>query len=244
MDLTGLTNFLDQLDRPRVFWWRDDDTGHNAEELRRLLAFRDTVDVPLVVSAVPAWLSRECVLALNANPQSFVAQHGWDHSDNARYGEKSVELGGELTPNIVIDKIRQGQACLQKCEITQLLGLLVPPWNRINRHVVASLGELGFESISTFAKDYRGQEFGLRHINCHIDPIVWRENKRPMTLDELISQTRRSFLNWPDKPIGLLSHHLEMAESDYDTLGAFLNVMSRHPLIECRSPQKLFGFVQ
>jgi len=241
LTLQDLSDFLDGLDRPRIFWWRDDDTGNDERALSQFLAFRRRVGVPLVISAVPAWLSHRCGAILAEEPQTFVAQHGFDHSDHAAAGEKSVELGGTAAPNSIVERLRQGKAWLHAKEFQNLLALLVPPWNRLSDDVVAQLPDIGFRSLSTYAKDRRGMAFGLKHINCHIDPIVWREGKRQMSETELCQVTIEQLSNGADRPTGLLTHHLEMDDNAYSLLGDYLQLLGRHPKIKCHCPSQLFG---
>ena len=243
MNFSRLENYLDTLEAPRIYWWRDDDTGDDLDSLQRLLELRHEVSIPLVVSVVPLWASADCCSLLERTADTFVAQHGYDHSDHATQGEKSVELGGSVAPECVLDRVRQGQQSLKAHQWTSLLALLVPPWNRLSEEVIENLPDLGFKSLSTFAKDRRGWRYGLEHINCHIDPIVWREGKRQMTADELIDVTIRQLEVNSDKPTGLLSHHLEMDDRAYELLAGYLKILSRHPNIECRDPSLIFGLM-
>lgn len=240
-DFESLTAYLDSLATPRVFWWRDDDAGINASELMRLLDLRRRLDVPLVVSTVPAWLTLECRSLLANTEGTFVAQHGFDHSDHAALGQKSVELGGTAAPDWVIERIEQGRQWLGTGDISNLLALMVPPWNRLSESVLAALPTLGFLSISTFVKDQRGLLYGLKHVNCHVDPILWREGKRPMTATELTAETIKQLTEGHERPTGLLTHHLDMAATDYALMEAYLGILAKHPMIEFRSPTTLFG---
>lgn len=241
MSLDLLRQYLDRLEAPREFWWRDDDTGSNLNQLNRLLELRSRVEVPLVISAVPALLTPECQKLLACDLEIFVAQHGFDHSDHAISGEKSIELGGHAAPDWIIERIRQGQKCLKSGNPDNLLALMVPPWNRVSDKVLAALPTLGFQSISTFAKDRRGISHQLAHINCHIDPILWREGKRQMTETELATVTIEQLRAGRERPTGLLTHHLDMDKAAYGILEDFLTLISSHPMIHCPSPTSLFG---
>lgn len=243
MSLQDLKDFLDDLSEPRIFWWRDDDTGNQAPKLLRLLELQQQTQVPLVVSVVPQWLNLDCARLLRAAQDIFVAQHGFEHRDHSAPHEKSIELGGCVEPEWIISRLEQGRQCLIGREFSNLLALMVPPWNRLSEQVMAALPALGFQSVSTFARDQRGLHHGLNHINCHVDPILWREGKRPMSEDELTKATIKHLEEGANRPTGLLTHHLEMSTSDYALLENYLSVLSRHSNVVCQSPKDLFGLM-
>lgn len=246
MSFAPLIDYLDNLKAPQIFWWRDDDTGNRGQELQQLLELRSSAAMPLVISAVPAWLDGNCRSLLAAEPGIFVAQHGFDHSDHSAAGEKSIELGGTKASQRVIERIRRGLECLNTGDIPNLLALMVPPWNRLSEPVLAALPALGFRSISTFAKDQRGIAFGLDHINCHIDPIFWRHGKRHMSETELALKTVEQLQlagndSNSNRPTGLLTHHLDMDHSAFSMMHDYLSIIAAHPNIDCHSPIDLFG---
>lgn len=236
-----LENWISDKGEPRQVWWRDDDTGRDTVALQGLLSLRRKLGVPLVVSVVPSWISQECAEALSTESDVYVAQHGWDHVDRSLPSQKSIELGGRSDAAFVLGNLRRGAAVLQRMRLPRLLPLLVPPWNRIADDVLAGLCPMGFQSVSTFVRDKRGVDFGLRHINCHVDPIVWREGKRLMSAAELAEVTIRQLEREGRQPIGLLTHHLDMNDEAFDRVAAYLSALAEHPLVDFVDPRELFG---
>lgn len=238
---SDLCAWITDAAEPRQFWWRDDDTGADAGALQDLLSMRRQLGIPLVVSVVPSWLSDDCARILANEPAVFVAQHGWNHADRSHPSQKSIELGGTSDAACVLENLRQGADALRRKGLPRLLPLLVPPWNRVADDVLAGLGSLGIQSVSTFVYDKRGVRYGLRHINCHIDPIVWRGGKRLMSERELVDVTVRQMEREGRGPIGLLTHHLEMNDEAYDRVAGYLSSLAGHPLVDFVDPKDMFG---
>ena len=221
--------------QPATFWWRDDDTGPADPALPRLLRLARDAGIPLGLAVVPAWLAPETAEYLR-RPGSGLAilQHGIAHENHETQPPpgirkvKPAELGPARPAGVVLQALVEARARLQSAAGSAWLDVLVPPWNRIAPEVRSALAARGYRGLSVFGPRERpAAPPGLREVNCHVDPIVWREGKRfvgaSATLDRLRAHfaARRSGTADPTEPTGLLTHHRDMGED----LWAFLDVL-------------------
>lgn len=227
--------------RPATFWWRDDDAGAPHPGLDRLLALAARRLVPVAVAAVPAWLEPDVAAALRDAPAAVaVLQHGWAHANHETAppaGERKVrpaECGAARPPGVVLAELTRGWARLQDAVGPRALPVLVPPWNRIAPAVVAGLPAAGYRALSAFG-DRAVVTPGLRRLDCHADPIVWREDRRfagpAATLERLRGhlRARREGRAHPDAATGLLTHHRDMGPEQWTFLEEWLARLAEHP---------------
>jgi peptidoglycan/xylan/chitin deacetylase (PgdA/CDA1 family) len=228
--------------RTATFWWRDDDAGALHPGLPRLLDLAARHRVPLGVAAVPAWLAPEAAALLAAAPAGVVVlQHGWAHVNHETTpppGERKIrpaECGAARPPDVVLAELAAGWACLRGALGTRTAPVLVPPWNRIAAGVVAGLPAIGYRALSTFGAGVRAPAAGgLARLDCHADPIVWREDRRfvgaAATLTRLTAHltARREGRADPDAPTGLLTHHRDMGPAFWEFLDAWLGRLAGH----------------
>ena len=206
------------MSEPMQIWWRDDDAGRDTERLGLLLDLSRRTRRPLALAVVPAWLRPEVVAEIRACESVFVLQHGWDHADHAPAGKKRIELGGTLSAEACRDRLARGKNILEQAFGERFLPVLVPPWNRIDDHCLATLGPLGFAAVSTFADDARALDYGLGQINAHVDLIDWRGGRRMKPPAMLRAEIDRLSTNPALGTLGLLSHHLDMTPADITAL--------------------------
>jgi hypothetical protein len=230
---------LDAVDRPVTFWWRDDDAGRDHSRLRRLLAFARARNLPLALSAVPAWLEPPVVDAIRATPQATVLQHGIAHADHARPGEKRIELGGRISPEDLEVGLVKGRERLADRFGERFLPVLVPPWNRIEAAIADRLPRLGFAGLSRNGEPRPPP--GLREVNARVDLVLWHDGRRPMTLEETAAALVRSLDPPPSAPLGILTHHLVMGEDAFLTLDRTLAVLQDHTKARLAGARALFG---
>jgi hypothetical protein len=222
--------------RPATFWWRDDDAGASHPALTRLLALAGALDLPLVVAVVPAWLTADVAAQLRGAPAGVVVwQHGLAHQnheparDAAGRKVKGAELGPARPAAAALADLAAGWPRLAAAVGPRLAPGLVPPWNRIAPAVLAGLPALGYRVLSTFGPRAAALAApGLRQVNCHADPIVWREGRRfagaAVVLERLCGHLadRREGRADPDEPTGLLTHHQAMDEPGWAFLAEAL----------------------
>jgi hypothetical protein len=231
--------------RTPTFWWRDDDAGRSDGGLDRLLGLAGKTAVPLGVAVVPAWLEPDVAALLRAAPPSVAAlQHGWAHANHEPVPDpgsarpRPAEFGPARSLAVALAEIEQGWQRLGGALGDRALQVFVPPWNRVTPGVSAALPGLGYRALSTFGpRDGAGSGAGFGIVNCHVDPVVWRDGKRfagaAVTLDRLRAEltARRHGQTDPAEPIGILTHHRAMALDQWTFLEELLTRLHRHPAV-------------
>jgi len=230
---------------PATFWWRDDDAGRPAPALTRLLAVAADLALPLGVAVVPAWLTPEVAEAVYAaSGQVVVLQHGFAHVNHETTnpsGERKVrpaECGPARPSQAVLEEVAKGRAALTAAFGSRFLPVFVPPWNRIAPAVLAGLPGAGYQVLSAFGPRAVAEPLaGLLQVNCHVDPIVWREGKRfagpSATLERLLAHLsdRRQGRANTSEPTGLLTHHRDMDPMFWAFLEKLLGRLRVHPAV-------------
>ena len=229
--------------RVASFWWRDDDAGASHPGLERLLTLAARRRVPLGVAVVPAWLTPEVSAALRqAPPTVVVLQHGWAHANHESppapgHGKmRPAECGAARSVEVVLAEATDGWARLRAAFGPRALPVFVPPWNRVAPGVLAGLPRTGYRAVSAFGvAEVREAGPGLRWLNCHADPIHWREDQRfagaGPTLERLRAhlEARRRGRADPEAPTGLLTHHRDMAPDFWAFVEEWLDRVAAHP---------------
>lgn len=250
-DEAAWTAFADELatwraaGRPAAFWWRDDDAGRSDGRLDRLIGLAEKTGAPLGLAVVPAWLEPDVAAALRAAPATVaVLQHGWAHVNHEPAPVqgtdrlRQAECGDARPAAVALAEIAQGRQRLDAAFGDRVLPVFVPPWNRVGPDVRAALPGLGYRALSTFGpRDGGGPVAGLGILNCHVDPVVWRDGRRfagaRATLDRLRGEltARRRGQTDPAEPIGILTHHRTMALDQWVFLEEWLGRLRRHPAV-------------
>lgn len=228
--------------RVATFWWRDDDAGRADPALERLLALATATGIPLGLAVVPAWLTPEVAALLAATPAAVsVLQHGFRHANHETEippGEPKVrpaECGAARPAAVVLAEVAKGGGRLRTAVGTRWLPTFVPPWNRIAPGVLRGLPGAGYRAVSAFGPRAAVEPApGLRQLNCHVDPIVWREAKRfagaAPTLERLRTHlvARREGRADPAEPTGLLTHHRDMSPPFWPFLAELFERLRGH----------------
>ncbi len=222
--------------REATLWWRDDDATATTPALAPLLELARAHDVPVALAVVPASLEGSLVAAVATVPQCTIVQHGYAHRNHAPAGAKSRELGFDRPLGVVVAELGAGFSRLRADFGARFEPVLVPPWNRIDPHVVAVLPAQGFAGLSTFGpRTGRDAALGLVCCNAHVDPIAWRDGRRfvgaERALDavlEHLAQRRLGVVD-ADEPTGLLTHHLVFDVEAWRFVGELLACTRRHP---------------
>ena len=128
----------------------------------------------------------------------------------------------------ILNEINKGYTRLQELFIQSVQPIFVPPWNRIDDHLIPLVSELGFCAVSAFGREKPGIE--LQQINTHIDLIDWRgtrgfvgEDVALIALSNQLSE-RRHNKNCSKKAIGLMTHHLNHDKETWRFLERLLEV--------------------
>lgn len=140
-------------------WLRDDDAVEPTGRLDALLDVTAAHRVPLLLAVIPALATSDLarrIVAENANGPApvHIAVHGWRHVNHAPLGEKSQEFGPHRPLAAMRAELVRGRERLDALFGTQLLAVLVPPWNRLDPALLAHLPGAGFSALSTFGENH------------------------------------------------------------------------------------------
>ena len=122
----------------------------------------------------------------------------------------------------------------------------MPPWNRISEGVIPNLLDFGFSGFSAFGrKSLKVHEPNLKWFNTHIDVIDWRNTRRfiggeSMTLQITNNLKRQRRTNETSEPFGILTHHLNMIESDWEEFRNIFTILKNSNSVRCVDPLELF----
>ncbi|MGH7318106.1 MAG: polysaccharide deacetylase family protein [Candidatus Rokuibacteriota bacterium] len=229
--------------RVASFWWRDDDAGPPDPALGRLLDLAARVGLPLGLAVVPAWLTTDASARILAAPDAVVVlQHGFAHANHESQipaGERKVrpaECGAARPLAVVLAEMHAGRERLGLALANRLLPVFVPPWNRIAPAVLRALPGLGYGAVSTFGPRITVEPVpGLQQLNCHADPIAWREAKRFLGSEATLERLRGHLVDRREgradarEPTGLLTHHRDMTPTLWVFLTTLLERLRAHP---------------
>jgi hypothetical protein len=244
--MTSWEKFFAELDRwpagKATFWWRDDDATIPTAALDRLLSLSD---LPLALAVVPAHM-RVALAERLAGSRVDVLQHGFSHENHQPRDQKQAEFGDARPLGVMREELARGWQRLAMLFGRRALRVLVPPWNRIDARLVATLGEQGYAGLST-AKPREAAGGGLFQANTHIDIIDWLKHPRQfvgieVALDRAIDHlaARRAGTVDADEPTGLLTHHLAMDEAAFAFTAEFLTRSAAHPAVQWRAARDIF----
>ncbi|MVA58741.1 polysaccharide deacetylase family protein [Agrobacterium vitis] len=220
-------------------WLRDDDAVEPSDPLETLLALVRRFQIPVTLAVIPEPTGPALAAVLRPESLASIAVHGWNHQSHAGPGEKNQELGGHRPAAIVLDELRQGLAKLRGLYGEQLLPMLVPPWNRIDKALLSSLPGLGFTTLSVFGREKRGAVLAL--LNTHVDVMDWRGTRGGRDADILFAELA-AYLEPEAEPlqaIGILTHHLVHDQTVWDFLTRLFALTATHPACRWESARTL-----
>jgi len=229
------------------FWWRDDDAIDVTPALERLLALRDTLDLPLALAVIPAPASPELAAALKGQTGIDICQHGYAHISHRPAGAKKAELGTDRELWDIARELSDGRGRMVDLFDADWLNVMVPPWNRIDPAVTNLLPGLGFHGLTTFnARAGADQNGELMIVNTHVDIIDWADSRGYLGDDAVLSAAidhlaakRRGSAD-PDEATGILTHHLAHDEACWDFIERFGLLTVEHPAVSWRAAAHLF----
>jgi hypothetical protein len=244
--MSAWEKFIAELDRwpagKATFWWRDDDATVSSPRLDRLLALSDR---PLALAVVPANM-RVTLAERLAGSRVDVLQHGFSHDNHQPAPDKKAELGNARPLALMQEELGRGWQRLAALFGRRALRVLVPPWNRIDGGLVATLFAQGYTGLST-ATPREAVGDGLVRANTHIDIIDWMANRRKFigleaALDLAVAHlsARRQSEVDPLEPTGLLTHHLAMDDECFAFTGDFLARSAAHPAVQWLAARDIF----
>jgi peptidoglycan/xylan/chitin deacetylase (PgdA/CDA1 family) len=230
MSRNALEKHLDGLaqeGRAVTLWLRDDDAVMPTPALDRLLSLTETHAVPLTLAVIPEETGAPLAERLASAPHASVAVHGWSHRSYSSPPAKKQELGLDRPLETVTGELRAGLQKLQQLYPTQLLPMLVPPWNRISPDIVEELPALGFSSLSVFG---RKKPAPLAVLNTHVDIMDWHGTHGGKPAEALFGEVLDYLASEnPVGAIGILTHHLVHDAAAWDFLGELFALTAGHP---------------
>ncbi len=225
-----------------TFWWRDDDATVPSPRFDRLLALSNQ---PLALAIVPAHMRVTLAERLGGSLVD-VLQHGFSHDNHQPASDKKAELGNARPLALMQEELARGWQRLAALFGRRALRVLVPPWNRIDDGLVATLYTQGYTGLST-ANPREDAGDGLVRANAHIDIIDWIVNPRKFigleaALDLAVAHlsARRQGTVDPLEPTGLLTHHLAMDEASFAFIRDFLARSAAHPAVQWLAARDIF----
>lgn len=128
--------------------------------------------------------------------------------------------------------------------VPECLPVLVPPWNRFPATMMGVLEDAGYSGFSAWGDESRWPGApGIKRSNAHIDLIDWRDGQRAKTGSELKAELEslvRARSGATPRPIGILTHHLQMADDAFRILDAFFEHVSASQGLSWASARSIF----
>jgi len=246
--MTGWNDLFSELDRwpagKATFWWRDDDATIRTPALARLLALSD---LPLAIAVVPGHM-RVSLAEQIAEPRIDVLQHGFSHTNYQPDEQKKAELGNGRPLAAIQEELRRGWQRLSVLYGKRALPVLVPPWNRIDPKLAATLPSLGYVGLSAGLEPRESPGDGLIRNNAHIDIVDWTKQPRrfageTVAFDHAVSHlvARRTGEVDSEEATGFMTHHLAMDDESFSFAAEFLKRTSAHPAVQWRAARDIFA---
>jgi hypothetical protein len=225
------------------FWLRDDDAVADSPALRRLLDAFAPAAAPLLLAVIPLRFEDSLPAVIAAEPCLRPAMHGVLHENHAPDGVKSEELPPERGKEAITAALAAGRARLVGAFGEEAGHWYVPPWNRIAPQVAAWLPDCGVRVLSTFGDKPTATPAGLARLDTQIDIIDWRSGRVGRTARWAAETVAHSLaarrLDRPDRPIGVLSHHLAHDEAAWACLSYLVAAIAAHPAACWADPNEL-----
>ena len=85
----------------------------------------------------------------------------------------------------------------------------------------------------------------MKWLNTHVDVIDWRNTRQFIGRDAMISQItdnlrRQRTRSGTSEPVGVLTHHLNMIESDWEEFRNIFTVLKKNNAVRFVDPLELF----
>ena len=180
---------------------RSDDINCDNKNLRKFLEI--TKDVPVLLATEPYWLTKsenESVVELvKQYKNTTIVQHGYDHTNKAKDGEKKSEFPSSRVAEDYIPDIIEGKKILEELFEDQFYPVFIPPWNRFghNYQILSELGFIGYENSEGFLdmqpkKGFIDEKYFWRKVQTdkELNGLIfhhsWLNDKQFKFIEELI----------------------------------------------------------
>ena len=232
--------------RAAEFWWRDDDATHPTPAIERLLVLATKMELPLALAAIPE--SADGALFSMLGPDVDILQHGADHRNRARNGEKKTEFPESESSAAALARLVEARGRLARLAGARSLAVLTPPWNRLSAQLPPLLASRGFRGLSRYgARNAAEAAPGLTEVNTHVDIIGWKSGRGFLGEDEALMgarrhlEARRQGRADPDEPTGWLTHHACHDEAAWSFLARLFDVLRAQEGVRWRRARDLFA---
>jgi len=229
------------------FWWRDDDASAASAELETLDELSCDMGIPLSLAVIPALLQESLGEYLEHRSYINVLQHGYAHKSHAASGAKKIEIGGDRRAEAIASELIQGREILEKAFGEQFIKVLVPPWNRIEARTYDAIVESGLVGLSSmWARIEAFPITGLQQVNCHLDPVNWREDRgfigeqKAIEAIQLHLLGRRLGILDSEEPTGILTHHLDQSGEVWQFCRTLFSRLLQHPAARWQSAEDIW----
>ncbi len=194
------------------FWWRDDDAARPDPALARLFALSRRTATPLAAAVIP--MQAEERAFESAGSTVSILQHGTDHRNRAREGEKKTEFPASEPVGDAIVRLAAARERLAAWARGRFAPVLAPPWNRLPKSLAPHLAVAGIRGLSQYGARATAEAApGVAQVNTHVDLIAWRAGRGFAGEESVLGAAVRHLAAKreggadPAEPTGWLSHH-------------------------------------
>jgi hypothetical protein len=231
--------------RVAEFWWRDDDAARPDAALARLCALSAQSAVPLALAVVPVGADPALLGILGETVT--VIQHGTDHRNRARAGDKKTEFPAAESPEAAIARLGEARERLAAWARGRFVPALAPPWNRLPETLVPQLALAGLRGLSRFGARATAEPApGVRQVNTHVDLVAWHAGRGFVGEDAALGvavrhlSAKREGSADAGEPTGWLSHHAVHDEAAWAFLERLFKTLRAGPGLRWCRAQELF----
>jgi len=223
-----------------ILWWRDDDARGTSPAFERLLEVAQ--DTPLSLGVIPQGVSPTLAARLARAPTVTIAQHGVDHLNRRQPAEgPAADYTSAVAPGPLARRILAGRDALDQAGLDPVF--FTPPWNRVEPILIEALAIAGYFALS----GWNGEgptTLGFQRLDAHIDLLRWKGGARFRGAGRIYEDLRRHLAERRragafDRPVGLLTHHLDHDDETWSFLEGFLG--SLKPEVEFRGFAELIA---
>ena len=223
-------------------WLRDDDASVPTPALDRLARLTMAHAIPVTLAVIPLPAGDELLAQIDQWRLFDVAVHGYAHQNHARPGEKKCELlaarGG-----VMLEELLAAAKKLQGLFRHKFLAMLVPPWNRIDSEIIASLPACGYSSLSVHGwPEQLSSSRDIKQLNVQVDIIDWQGSRGGKPVLDLAGELSVALGQARQRggcPVGILTHHLVHDDRAWVFLESLFEFTCRHNAIEWTSARTL-----
>ncbi len=226
----GLVRALDSRETAFEMFFRDDNVGWADDRLFTLLDIFAAHECPIDLAAIPAAISDKLAALLIGRKKSGddigIHQHGFMHRNNEPAG-CACEFGPARPAAAQGRDIGEGRRALLGMFGHYLDPIFTPPWNRCTQVTGRVLVDLG---IATLSRDLTAGLLnidGLAERPIHIDWLAKAKGRRIPFADVSSVIARR--ITDGAGPVGIMLHHAEMCDDDFEACAALVRTVAGHP---------------